>query len=248
LLATIGTGELYLMAALPNAARGPRADRSETSDVLFGARLREERERRRITLASIAANTKIGLHLLEGLERGHVSRWPSGIFRRSFIRAYAEAIGLDPDEIAREFLGRFPDPTEMPELTPAFVARKPPADDAVLRLNLADLESTSARGRLLIGMRPRWAAVAWDACVLVTIGLMFFIAFNQFWMPLALATLGYYGASILLLGNTPGVSLFAPDAASRGPNRFVVSPASLFKACGVALKQAGSRRGEAANR
>ncbi len=42
------------------------------SDVMFGARLRMERERRRITLASIAANTKIGLHLLEGLERGQV--------------------------------------------------------------------------------------------------------------------------------------------------------------------------------
>ena len=68
------------------------------SDVMFGARLRMERERRRITLASIAANTKIGLHLLEGLERGQVARWPSGIFRRSFIRVYAEAVGLDPDD------------------------------------------------------------------------------------------------------------------------------------------------------
>ncbi len=81
---------------------------------MFGARLRMERERRRITLASIAANTKIDLHLLEGLERGQVARWPSGIFRRSFIRAYAQAVGLDPDEIAREFLARFPDPADVP--------------------------------------------------------------------------------------------------------------------------------------
>ena len=70
-------------------------------DAIFGAATALERERRRITLASIAANTKIGLHLLEGLERGQRPRWPSGIFRRSFIRAYAEAIGLDPDEITR---------------------------------------------------------------------------------------------------------------------------------------------------
>ena len=50
------------------------------------------------------------LHLLEGLEHDDVSRWPSGIFRKSFIRAYAEAIGLDPEPIVREFLERHPDP------------------------------------------------------------------------------------------------------------------------------------------
>src|SRR5207247_10509654 len=69
----------------------------------FGNRLRLERERRRISLASIAANTKIGLTLLQGLERDDVSRWPSGIFRRSFIRAYAEAVGLDAVQIARGY-------------------------------------------------------------------------------------------------------------------------------------------------
>ena len=83
---------------------------SDAPDLHFGKRLRLERERRRITLDSIAANTKIGVALLKGLERDDVSRWPSGIFRRSFIREYTAAIGLDPDETAREFLERFPDP------------------------------------------------------------------------------------------------------------------------------------------
>ena len=75
----------------------------------FGPRLRMERERRRITLDSIAANTKIGVGLLKDLEQDNVSRWPSGIYRRSFIKAYAQAIGLDPEDVAREFLERFPD-------------------------------------------------------------------------------------------------------------------------------------------
>src|SRR5262249_62344059 len=78
----------------------------------FGPRLRQERERRQISLTSIAANTKISQSLLEGLERDDVSRWPTGIFRRSFVRSYAEAIGLDPDEIMKEFSERFPDPSE----------------------------------------------------------------------------------------------------------------------------------------
>lgn len=76
----------------------------------FGARLRRQRERQHITLGQIAASTKIQASLFEGLERNDVSRWPGGIFRRSFIRAYAEAIGLNPDQICREFLERFPEP------------------------------------------------------------------------------------------------------------------------------------------
>jgi hypothetical protein len=32
----------------------------------------------------------------------------------------------------------------------------------------------------------------------------------MFWLPLAVATLGYYMLGILLLGNTPGVCLWAP--------------------------------------
>ena len=76
----------------------------------FGRRLRRERERRQIALSSISANTKISATLFAALERDDVSRWPSGIFRRAFIRAYAEGIGLDPDEVAREFLECFPDP------------------------------------------------------------------------------------------------------------------------------------------
>lgn len=79
----------------------------------FGARLRHERERRQIALRSIAEGTKISIGLLEGLERDDVSRWPSGIFRKSFIRAYAEAVGLNADAIAREFLERYPDPVEV---------------------------------------------------------------------------------------------------------------------------------------
>ena len=78
----------------------------------FGSRLRYERERRQIALKSIAESTKIAITLLEGLERDDVSRWPSGIFRKSFIRSYAEAIGLKPDSVVREFVERYPDPLE----------------------------------------------------------------------------------------------------------------------------------------
>ena len=65
------------------------------SEESFGGRLRRERERRQIALSSISANSKISVSLFEALERDDVARWPVGIYRRSFIRAYAAAIGLD---------------------------------------------------------------------------------------------------------------------------------------------------------
>jgi transcriptional regulator with XRE-family HTH domain len=79
----------------------------------FGTRLRQQRERRRISIASIASETKISVLLLERLERDDFTHWPNGIFGRSFVRTYAHAIGLDPDPVVREFVELHPDPVEI---------------------------------------------------------------------------------------------------------------------------------------
>jgi len=81
----------------------------------FGARLRRHRELCGVSLADIAEQTKIKASLLDGLERDDVSQWPSGIFRRAYVRAYATAIGFDPDSVVREFLVVHPDPSDTHE-------------------------------------------------------------------------------------------------------------------------------------
>jgi len=177
----------------------------------FGGRLRRERERRQIALSSLSANTKIGVALFEGLEREDLSRWPPGIFRRAFIRAYAEGIGLDADEVTREFLERFPDPLELVSsaatgpVSPSAAAREP-----VLRLTLADTGASFVGGAAVLDMRHRLAAVACDAGVVLAIALSVFVVGGMFWLPQAVSTLGYYMLGILLLGNTRGVCLWAP--------------------------------------
>ena len=95
----------------------------------FGARMRRRREEQQIALTTIADQTKIKLSLLEALERDDVSRWPTGIFRRAFIRAYAHAIGLEPDVIVREFLDVYPDPVEVVATVPAMIAAANPGSD-----------------------------------------------------------------------------------------------------------------------
>ena len=193
----------------------------------FGARLRQQREQKQLTLAAIATTTKINVALFRGLEKDDVSRWPSGIFRRSFIRAYAEAIGLDPDSVCREFLERFPD-AEGPAPIPATPVHAPtpqapgagglnsaplrPVHGSTvgLRLTLAETRRPFSAGQLLRRPGARWRAVTWDAGSLIGVSLALFVALDAFWMPLGITALCYYLGSVLILGNTPGVCLFAP--------------------------------------
>ena len=81
----------------------------------FGARMRQHRQQRKVPLRTIAEQTKIKLSMLEGLEKDDISQWPAGIFRRAYVRSYANAVGLDPDTVVREFLEQHPEPVEVVE-------------------------------------------------------------------------------------------------------------------------------------
>jgi transcriptional regulator with XRE-family HTH domain len=74
----------------------------------FGPNLRRLRIQRGVSLEQIAEATKVSVSLWAGLERNDVSRWPTGIYARSYMRAYAAAIGEDPDATVDEFCRWFP--------------------------------------------------------------------------------------------------------------------------------------------
>jgi transcriptional regulator with XRE-family HTH domain len=86
----------------------------------FGSKLRMQRERQGISLASIAESTKIKLSLLDALERGEVSQWPRGLFRRAYLRDYAAAIGIPAEPLIAEFTRHFPE--DGPPVNPATLA------------------------------------------------------------------------------------------------------------------------------
>jgi cytoskeletal protein RodZ len=86
----------------------------------FGARLKQARLARGISLAQIAAVTKISARSLEAVERNDFSKLPGGIFARAFVRAYAGEVGLDPEAALQQFLEQCPAemaavPTDAPE-------------------------------------------------------------------------------------------------------------------------------------
>jgi cytoskeletal protein RodZ len=73
----------------------------------LGPRLKQARLAKGVSLRQIEASTKISVGALEALEKDDYARLPGGIFARSFVRAYAVAVGLNPDDTVHEFLTEF---------------------------------------------------------------------------------------------------------------------------------------------
>ncbi len=103
----------HLSACFQQLAVRTKVAISAAMTASFGERLRQQREAQNIDLVAIADLTKIKRSLLEGLERDDLSQWPHGIFRRSWVRWYAQAIGLDPEQTVQEFNEAYPDPEEL---------------------------------------------------------------------------------------------------------------------------------------
>jgi hypothetical protein len=74
----------------------------------FVTRLRRHRTRNRVSIDEIATNLRIRTELLEGLEKNDLTGWPRGLQSRSWIRAYAAAVDLDPVDTVEEFCRLFP--------------------------------------------------------------------------------------------------------------------------------------------
>ena len=69
----------------------------------FGEDLRREREMRGVTLEEISESTKISVRLLSALEADDFTKLPGGVFTRSFIRSYAQYLGLDEEHVLAEY-------------------------------------------------------------------------------------------------------------------------------------------------
>lgn len=70
----------------------------------FGEKLKQEREKRKITLEEISASTKIGTRMLQALEENKFNQLPGGIFNKGFVRAYSRMVGLDEDQTVADYL------------------------------------------------------------------------------------------------------------------------------------------------
>jgi cytoskeletal protein RodZ len=65
----------------------------------FGRWLKQERELRDLERDDLAAATRLGLGVIEALESGDEARMPPRAYVVGYLRSYATAAGLDPDEL-----------------------------------------------------------------------------------------------------------------------------------------------------
>ncbi len=186
--------------------------------VAFGLELRRIRERRGLTLEQMSEQSKVSVTHFAALEAGDLSRWPSGIFRRAFVRSYATMVGLDPDEVLGQFNRIFPDPADGPKAVARIEAAlreealaaareaSPPRDElSVFRLELEPPRRESGLGRLRASW-PRIAAATIDVLLALIPAETASMVFGPAWFyPTAaiVALLGhlfYYSVT----GTTPG--------------------------------------------
>lgn len=180
----------------------------------FGDRLRRQRERLGVSLTEIAETTKVAASLFASLERGDCSRWPGGMYNRAFIRGYARAVKLDPDETAAEFAECYETPiAEAPARTPAKRSNEIPARPA-LRLTLevdpGEGPQRFARAAAL-AVADLLAIGALAAAVLLTTG-------GPLWRSLAVTAVAYH-VLLRVVGGLPRLHRLAgrTDIATPGP-------------------------------
>ena len=83
----------------------------------IGETLREARMRQHLDITDVEARTKIRAKYLRALENEDFGMLPGSTFVKSFLRTYAEFLGLDPHVLVEEYRARH-DPRDESELTP----------------------------------------------------------------------------------------------------------------------------------
>jgi transcriptional regulator with XRE-family HTH domain len=193
-------------------------EESMTEREAFGFELRRAREGRGLTLEEVSDRTKVSIAHFAGLERGDISRWPAGIFRRAFVRSYAVALGLDPEAVVIEFGRVFPESPEgqrqAARQIPAPPAANPVSPDGpaetsaewpALRLVL-DHSATPEHDRSVGATMRRAAMGLLDVALPAAVGGLAAAAAGRgwFWTATACAALVGHVVFFTATGATPG--------------------------------------------
>ena len=177
--------------------------------------LREARLAAGLELSDIEQRTRISPSILRWIDEGQFHRLPAGIYARSYVRAFAQAVGLDPAGVVASVEHELP-----------------PASDSAPVAALPAGRPAAARRWPLQWLR--FAAAAVDAAVLSIVYSLVLVAtaavcrrpvgeivnaaLPAVVMMLILLTALYFLVFAGVQGRTPGARVFGlPAFAARGP-------------------------------
>ena len=74
----------------------------------FGERIRAQREAKGVAMEDLATRFKLSLNMLRAIENGRIEDLPHAVYARGFVRSYAQAVELDPEDITKGIESLFP--------------------------------------------------------------------------------------------------------------------------------------------
>jgi cytoskeletal protein RodZ len=184
----------------------------------IGATLRHAREEKGLSIDRLSRTTRVQPRLLDALERDDYARLPPRPYTRGMVSAYAREVGLDPDQIVREYFENI----DAREAQAAAVAPPPQAP----------AEATA----------PRFSAPLILILALIGIGLA--VAYNvpTGTAPDPLQAVGTSGTTQPLAAASSGVvPATAPAQAARAPHTDVAIVIEATAPSWVAATADGSR-------
>ncbi|MEF2965141.1 helix-turn-helix domain-containing protein [Paenibacillus sp. M1] len=90
----------------------------------LGQKLKEARLARGLSLDDVQEMTKIRKRYLEAIEAGDYKVLPGSFYVRAFIKTYAEAVGVDADELLTEHKQHVPEIAPEPTMEPVLQRRR----------------------------------------------------------------------------------------------------------------------------
>ncbi|WP_322904012.1 RodZ family helix-turn-helix domain-containing protein [Paenibacillus campi] len=108
----------------------------------LGRQLRDARLARGLSLDDVQEMTKIRKRYLEAIEAGDFKVLPGSFYVRAFIKTYAEAVGINPDELLQEHQDVVPEPEAEPVMEPVVQPRRAARRNAATASRSGKLLST----------------------------------------------------------------------------------------------------------
>ncbi|SDH00045.1 protein RodZ, contains Xre-like HTH and DUF4115 domains [Alteribacillus persepolensis] len=92
----------------------------------LGQFLKTKREEQNISIEKMQEMTKIQKRYLAAIENGNYDALPGAFYTRAFVKSYAEALNLEPDDIFEAYGQELPKPKQQPTDLPSRTERARP--------------------------------------------------------------------------------------------------------------------------